>query len=100
MAAAGTVDPHHMQNVQLWLRDVLILGTVLLLGYWGGGGRDGQDCYSCFRSSCCLPPTPNWLKHSDVHSFLENQEITSGKIACAQKHVIQINEMGNVALSK
>lgn len=37
MAAAGTVDPHHMQNVQLWLRDVLILGTVLLLGYWGGG---------------------------------------------------------------
>ena len=61
---------------------------------------DGQDCYSCFRSSCCLPPTPNWLKHSDVHSFLENQEITSGKIACAQKHVIQINEMGNVALSK
>lgn len=41
MAAAGTVDPHHMQNVQLWLRDVLILGTVLLLGYGGGGEGKG-----------------------------------------------------------
>lgn len=98
LVAAGTLDPCHLQNVQLWLRDVLVLDTVLLLGYVGWG-KDWV-WYSCFRTSCCLPLTPNWLKQPDMHGFLENQEITSGKIACAQKHVTQINEMGNVALSK
>lgn len=56
MAAAGTVDPHHMQNVQLWLRDVLILGTVLLLGYWEGGGKGWSRLLQLFQKLLLSSP--------------------------------------------
>lgn len=44
------------------------------------GGRGGQDCYSSARSSRFFPPpSPNWLKQPNMHSFLGNQEVIWGK---------------------